>query len=234
MLAAAARITGQAKTGMARTAAMSMTPSSTVMPTHATAPARRADRYRRPNAAAASKPITVISAAPIQEEDGGRDWPGPGPAGDQCCRPASADHGSGGQQPARCVPGRAQPGEGGHDYLRLPELGHRSTCSGMRGQSLGQVVLLRFAEPVGQLLDQRRGQLGRQDGKVVRDQAGLGHGLPARAALIMAAKSCQSARLPDSARDPADVSRYSRLRRPATTDQDPEISPASSRRRSAG
>jgi hypothetical protein len=42
---------------------MSMALSSAVMPTHPAAPARRAGRYRRPKAAAASKPITVISAA---------------------------------------------------------------------------------------------------------------------------------------------------------------------------
>src|ERR1035438_3264842 len=169
-----------------------------------------------------------------KEAGGGGDWPGPGPAGDQCCRPASADHRSGGQQPAGSVPGRAQPGEGGHDYLRRTELGHRSTCGTIWGHSLPEVVLTRLVEPIGQLLDHRRGQLRGQGGEVVRDQAGLGHGLPSRATLITAAKSCQSARLPDSARDPADVSLYSRLRRPATTDQDPTISPACSRRRSAG
>ena len=55
-----------------------------------------------------------------------------------------------------------------------------------------------------------------------------------RAAVTMAEKSRQAARRPDSARMPAGVSRYSRRRRPPTTDQVPAISPACSSRRSAG
>ena len=103
--------------------------------------------------------------------------------------------------------GRAYPGEGGHDDLRRAELGERGAGCGIRVQALVQVVLAGLAEPVGQLLDDRRGQLRGQGRQVVADQAGSGHGLPSRAALMMAAKSRQSARLPASARALAEVSR---------------------------
>ena len=89
-----------------------------------------------------------------------------------------------------------------------------------------EVVLAGLVQPVGQFLDDGCGQLGGQRRQVAADQAGFGHGLASRAALIMAAKSRQSARLPDSARVPAAVSRYSRRWRPATTDHDPAIRPA--------
>src|SRR5437588_384848 len=107
------------------------------------------------------------------------------------------------------------------------------------GNDPGQARLV--ASAAAQLLDDRAGQLSRQDLQVAADQAGfgLGHAVfsrPAfsRAEVTMAEKSRQASRRPDSARTPAGVSWYSRRRRPPTTDQVPAISPACSSRRSAG
>jgi hypothetical protein len=121
--------------------------------------------------------------------------------------PARADHRPGNQQPASGAPRRAKPGEGGDDDLRVAELGQRGISCGIGVQALVQVVLAGLVEPVGQLLDDRAGQLRRQGCQVAADRAGSGHGLPSRAAPITAAKSRQSARFPDSACAPAGVSR---------------------------
>ena len=136
--------------------------------------------------------------------------------------------GPGRQQPAGAAAGGAGVGIGGHDDLRLAELGQRRCGGGAGVQALSEVTLVGLVKPVGQFGNDGRRQLGGQFRQVAADQAGLGHGLPSRAALTMAAKSRQSARLPDSARFPAAVSRYSRRWRPATTDHDPVISPACS------
>ena len=88
------------------------------------------------------------------------------------------------------------------------ELGYRRLGSGGGVQALAEVMAEGLVEPVRQFLDDRRGQLRGQLRQVAGDQAGLGHGLPSsRAAVMIAAKSRQSARLPDSARAPASVSR---------------------------
>jgi Methyltransferase domain len=99
---------------------------------------------------------------------------------------------------------------------------------------LAEVAVVGLVEPVGQFLDDPAGKVSRQASEVVADQAGSGHGPPSTAALIIAAKSRQSARFPGNASFPVAVNWYTRLRRPATTDQDPAISPAASSRCSAG
>ena len=158
-LAAAARITGQATAGTASDGGRSIAASSAVMPAHPAVPARPTDRYLRAERGGGEQADDADQRDAEQQAGRDRDGPGPGPAGDQRCCPAPADDGPGGQQPARGAPGRAQPGEGGQDDLAERRTRRSPRRLRPRVQALVQVMLAGLSEPVGQFLDDRRGQL---------------------------------------------------------------------------
>jgi hypothetical protein len=135
-----------------------------------------------------------------------RDWPRPRPGGDEHAGPAQANYGSGGQQPAGGLPAAAGIGEGGHDHPWLAEFGYSRARGRIRVMALAEVAVVGLIQPVGQLLDNPARKISRQGCEIVVDQVGSGHGAPSSAALIIAAKSRQSARFPDKAPSPAAVS----------------------------
>ena len=94
----------------------------------------------------------------------------------------------------------------GHNHPRLTEFGHCRPLRRIRDQSLAEIAAVGLIQPVGQLLDNPAGKISRQRSEVAVDQAGPGHGPPSNAALIIAAKSRQSARFPNKAPAPAAVS----------------------------
>ena len=172
-LADTATMTGQITAGTASGTA-SMVASSAAMPMHPAAPARPTDRYRLPNAAAASRPMTVIRATPSMM--------GP-PTGT-------------GQVHARLMisampqqPPTIGPVARSLRAARLaglaPVKAARTTCGspnsaiaapggGVGAQALAEVAAVGLLKPVGQFLNDRRGQLGGQLRQVAADQAGFG------------------------------------------------------------